>query len=204
MNLTLSSPVQLILTAAIVSSAVAVLRPDPVDLPSSDLAQSKRGKPRQAGTPNPVDQAELEWKRAAVPEPSVPNASPMSVTDVPPLPTGSVPAADAAGTPPLPPPAEPAQPDITYLGRMVKDGKVQIFLASRGQPFVLRQGEALDGTWLVQSISERDVTLRHAGSGETRLIPTGNANPLHRPEAQSTQIGPHFLATSAPQHQVEN
>jgi hypothetical protein len=205
MNLTLSVPMQLILTAAIVASAVALLRPDPAELPSTDLAHDKPDAGRQAAARSPVQQGERPWKRATVAQATVVKRSPPSDSEVPPLPSGAASTADTAGMPPLPPPPEePSHPDVVYLGRMIKDGKTQIFLASRGQPFVLRQGDMLDGTWVVQSISDHDVTLRHVGNGEIRLIATGDATAPHHAGAMPAQIGPRFLATNAPQHQVAN
>ena len=98
--------------------------------------------------------------------------------------------------PSLPPlPAALAQPDVVYLGRMVKDGKVQVFFASNGDAVVLSAGEVLNGNWRIQAISTTDVTLRHLHTGETRLIAMGStANP--RPgDVAPVQVGQHFLAS---------
>ncbi|WP_213766678.1 hypothetical protein [Caballeronia sp. dw_19] len=120
---------------------------------------------------------------------------------MPPLP-GAGSTAVTGSTPPLPPlPDAMTQPDVVYLGRMIKDGKVQVFFASNGDPVVLSIGEVLNGIWRIQAITPTDVALHHLQTGETRLIATGGSAETHPIGAAPTQVGHRFLASPTKQRQ---
>jgi hypothetical protein len=102
----------------------------------------------------------------------------------------------------LPPlPAALKQPDVVYLGRMIKDGKVQVFFASTDGPVVLSTGDVLDGIWQVQAISTTDVALHHLHTGETRLIAMGGGADPRPIGVTPTQVGHRFLASQPKQRQ---
>ncbi|MFL9867545.1 hypothetical protein PQR67_25500 [Paraburkholderia fungorum] len=101
--------------------------------------------------------------------------------------------------PPLP--AALVQPDVVYLGRMIKDGKVQVFFASSGDPVVLGTGDVLNGRWRIQAISTTAVTLHHLQTGETRQVAMGGSADPHPGSVATVQIGQRFLASQPIQQQ---
>lgn len=205
MNLTTSPPVQLVLTATIVGSAVVMLRPDPVERPVLPSVKSESHRALEHTVPSPGHESDPPWKRGELPEPAQPkNASPETMT-APPLPTQVGVASDAEAAPPLPPPPSgQAQQDIVYLGRMIKDDKVQVFLATHGEPFAVSQGDVLNSSWLVQSVSPASVTLRHLQSGKILVIATEHSPVPDSTDVKAVQIGPRFLASDPTQHQPKN
>ncbi|MGA7817960.1 hypothetical protein [Caballeronia sp.] len=139
-----------------------------------------------------------------LPDPVTPKAAVQQASGMPPLPPTGV-ALEANATPPLPPlPAALMQPDVVYLGRMIKDGKVQVFFASNGDPVVLSAGDVLNGSWRVQAISTTDVTLHHVQTGETRLIAMGGGADPRPTGAAPTQVGQRFLASGPKQQQQKD
>ncbi|CAG4902084.1 hypothetical protein [Paraburkholderia gardini] len=195
MKLTVSTPVQWLLVAAMVSAVALLLRPEPVGLSLPAPARPSSRAARQITAKEIVHPDDRPWRRPVLPESVEQQAVVGQASALPPLPPPGAPP-DTNPLPPLPPlPAALAQPDVVYLGRMIKDGKVQVFFASSGDAVVVSAGEVLNGNWRVQAISTTDVTLRHLRTGETRLIAMGStANP--RPgDVAPVQVGQRFLAS---------
>jgi hypothetical protein len=201
MKFAVSVPVQLMLAATIVTSIVSMLIPESVEHPihvrsaaaSKSTPHSPAGDTRASG--------ERPWVRPMLPDVIVAKSANPTLTGTPPLPPSDA-KLEHGPTPPLPPiPTAPTPPDVTYLGRMIKDEKVQVFLASNGgNPVVLHEGEVFDSNWRVESISPTNVALQNLQSGENRLIAMGgNTEPGTRGIA-SVQIGQRFLA-SGPLHE---
>jgi hypothetical protein len=206
MRLTLSTSVLCLLVATAVCSVVLLLRPEPVELVLPVLvAKSPSTEPRIA-TSAKVRQEDRPWGRPLLPEPAASAVSApagQTPSGLPPLPLQST-ESNTGPIPPLPPlPAAMAQPDVVYLGRMVKDGKVQVFFASNGEPVVLSTGDILNGTWRIQAISTTDVTLHHLQTGETRLIATGGSAAPRPSGIAPAQVGQRFLASQPIQQPLE-
>jgi hypothetical protein len=201
MRLTVSTPVQLVAMTTVVGSVVLLLRPEPIELLLPPVARTSSVAGRGAAAPTIADRDERPWGRPVLPDPVTPKPPNQQASGMPPLPGAGV-TPDTDSTPPLPPlPTELKQPDVVYLGRMIRNGKVQVFFASNGDPVVLSAGEVLNGTWRVQDISTTNVTLHHLHSGETRLIPTGGSADPRPIGAASTQVGHRFLASPTKQRQ---
>ncbi|MFL9984054.1 hypothetical protein [Paraburkholderia sediminicola] len=201
MKLTVSTPVQSVLVATIVGSVIVVLRPEPVELPLPAVARTSGAIGQQIASPKIVHQEGLPWSRPLLPEPVASKAVVPSGSEMPPLPPSRF-KPDANPTPPLPPiPAALMQPDVVYLGRMIRDGKVQVFFASSGDPVVLSAGDVFNGSWRVQTISTTEVTLRHLQTGETRQVAMGGSTDPHRSSVTTVQIGQRFLASQPVQQQ---
>lgn len=201
MRLTVSTPVQSVLVVTIVGSAVLLLRPEPVELPPSIVARTSAATGPQIAAPKVARQEDRPWSRPLLPEPVAPKAVALQSSGMPPLPpAGFMP--DANSTPPLPPiPATLIHPDVVYLGRMIKDGKAQVFFASSGDPVVLSAGGVLNGSWRVQAISATEVTLHHLQTGETRQVAMGGSAGPHPGNVAPVQIGQRFLASQPIQQQ---
>lgn len=197
--MTISPSVQLVLVATVVGAIALLLRAEPVESPLPFPAPTPATQTPAARVAYVEDKP---WARPRLPGP--PTASARAASSTPPLPAPHAKAdADANVTPPLPPlPVTPNQPDVVYLGRIVKDGIVQVFFASNGDPAVLRTGEVLNGTWRVQSISTESVTLRHLQTNETRLIATGGNAPPRPGGVAAGQVGQNFIASHPLQQQL--
>jgi len=179
MKLIVSRPVQLMLAVTLVSTFVFQLQPDTTKFPI--LTEQADNAPLGTRIPMPLraEHPDVPWLRPQLSEPAAtqaPIAGPAQPDDLPPLP----PAGTLAGSDTLPPlphassASHAAGSDIAYLGRMIQDGKTQVFLtAGSGEPAVLSVGDLLDGSWLIQSISSTNVTLRRMDSGETRMVEMG-------------------------------
>jgi hypothetical protein len=197
MKLTVSAPVQLVLVTTVVGSIVLLLRPESVELPLPPPSTSGR----ETAASKISDRDDRPWSRAVLSDPVAPKPTAQRASGTPPLP-GAGDKAVAGSTPPLPPlPDAVRQPDVVYLGRMIRDGKVQVFFASNGDPVVLSVGEVLNGIWRIQEITSTDVTLHHLQTGETRLIATGGSADTHPIGAAPTQVGQRFLASQPKQRQ---
>lgn len=201
MKLTVSAPVQLVLMTTVVGSIVLLLRPESVELPLPPLARTSTTAGREAAASKTSDLDDRPWSRPVQPDPVAPKPNAQQASGTPPLPGAGV-AADGGSTPPLPPlPDAVRQSDVVYLGRMIKDGKVQVFFASNGDPVVLSAGEVLNGIWRIQEITPTDVTLHHLQTGETRLIATSGSADMHPIGVAPTQVGQRFLASQPKQRQ---
>lgn len=71
---------------------------------------------------------------------------------VPPPPPKPVP------PPPPPPPSAPPLP-FSFLGKMVDDGHMTVYLSKDGRNYVVKAGETIDGMYQVEEIGPRMMTL---------------------------------------------
>ncbi|WP_322026521.1 hypothetical protein [Burkholderia sp. BCC1977] len=206
MKLTVSTPMQLVLAATLVGSVVSLLQPDPAELPVLTEPTDNASAGSQATALVRADQPDVPWQRPRLPDPAETANAPASnaASGPPPLPP-----ADSLSNPDNPPPLPSAEPprstarDIVYLGRMIRDGKTQVFLASNGkEPIVLGRGGVLDGNWTIQSISSTNVTLRHVHTGEARSIAMGSGTGSRQTDEAPTQLGQGFLAGNPADVQV--
>lgn len=70
----------------------------------------------------------------------------------PPPPPVSVAPAPAPTAPPLP---------FTYIGRMVDEGVVVVFLSGNGRQYTVKAGDVLDNTYRVETIGDNDAVLTY-------------------------------------------
>lgn len=205
MKLSISPPIQLAIAAAITCSAVVMLYPEPVEHPVLGSAPKESVHATRLSGLNPDPQGDQPWKRSELPIPTAGEAPSSEAAVLPPLPPQTNTTADADRPPPLPTShSEPAQHDVVYLGRMIKDDKTQVFLAIQGEPHVVSQGEVLNGSWLVQSVSSSNVTLRHVESGKIHVIAMGDGTVSHATDVKAVQIGPRYLASGPVRNQENN
>lgn len=86
--------------------------------------------------------------------------------------------------PPPPPvvvvPVEPPKPvapipTFTYLGRMTRDDRVYVFLGHAEEVDVVAIGEAIDGNWRVEGLTDTGISLRYLPLDEVlQLAMSGN------------------------------
>lgn len=85
--------------------------------------------------------------------------------------------------PPPPPPAPPIifapieppkpvvpNPAFTYLGRMMRDDKVYVFLGRGEDVDMVAIGDAVDGSWRVEGVSDTSVELLYLPLNEVRQL----------------------------------
>lgn len=72
--------------------------------------------------------------------------------------------------PPVPPPPPPP-PEMSYrfAGRLMQDGKVQIFVSKGDVPVVAKVGDLLDG-YLIEAIAANSINLVHPPTGHRQSI----------------------------------
>lgn len=77
--------------------------------------------------------------------------------------------------PPPPPPPPPQAPPLpfAYLGKLVEETRVVVFLTQGDRNHVVRAGDTLDGTWRVDEIDEHAVSLTYVPLGQQRSLAFG-------------------------------
>lgn len=61
---------------------------------------------------------------------------------------------------PPPPPSAPPLP-FAYMGKLIEDGQVTIFLTKQDRNYVVKTGDTIDGTYKVEEVSARMMTLTY-------------------------------------------
>ena len=120
------------------SGMLSVAQPDPSDS-RLDLNALKRTVPRK------IKNSELLLSKSWYVPPPAPVASALPPS-------------------PPPPPSAPQLP-FTYIGRMIDGGEVILFLTGNGQQYTVRQGDVLNDSYRVDSISDKSVVLTYLPMG---------------------------------------
>lgn len=76
----------------------------------------------------------------------------------------------AAAAPSAP---EQAQLPFTYLGRLIDNGRVTVYLATEGRNLAVRKGDVIDDTWRVESIGPTTMVFRHLPEGRRQSLQIG-------------------------------
>ena len=88
---------------------------------------------------------------------------------VPPPPPSALPAV------PPPPPAPPPLP-FTYMGQLLEDGKLTVFLTRQDQNYAVQPGATLDGTYRVDSVAPQRVVFTYLPLNQQQSLAIGNVN----------------------------
>lgn len=72
--------------------------------------------------------------------------------------------------PPPPPPQAPPLP-FAYMGKLVDDGAVIVFLTKQDRNYIVRAGDTLDGTYGVESIEDERLVLNYLPLGIRQTLP---------------------------------
>jgi hypothetical protein len=59
----------------------------------------------------------------------------------------------------------------TFAGRLIHDGKLSLLLAKGDDVIAIREGDTIDGTYRVESITETQITLVYLPLGQKQTIP---------------------------------
>jgi hypothetical protein len=81
----------------------------------------------------------------------------------------------------LPPPAAPAEALVeagpvnpyTYAGRLLQEGRWQVFLSDGQQQYVVREGDRFAEGWLVTWLDQHRLVLQHAGERFEMMLENG-------------------------------
>lgn len=79
--------------------------------------------------------------------------------------------------PPAAPPGPPEPPPLpfTYLGKLVDDGRVTVYLSEGERNLAVRQGEIINGTYRVKRISPTAVTFVYIPMNKQQTLDIGRA-----------------------------
>lgn len=61
---------------------------------------------------------------------------------------------------PPPPPSAPPLP-FAYMGKLIEDGQMTVFLTKQDRNYVVKTGDTIDGTYKVDEVSARMLTLTY-------------------------------------------
>lgn len=61
---------------------------------------------------------------------------------------------------PPPPPSAPPLP-FAYMGKLIDDGQMTVFLTKQDRNYVVKTGDTIDGTYKVEEVSARMMTLTY-------------------------------------------
>jgi hypothetical protein len=67
---------------------------------------------------------------------------------------------DAPPPPPPPPPSAPPLP-FAYMGKLVDDGRIVIFLTDGDNSYAVREGDTIDQTYRVDAVTEESVSVTY-------------------------------------------
>lgn len=76
---------------------------------------------------------------------------------------------------PPPPPQAPPLP-FTYMGKMIEDGKVTVFLVRGDRNVIARAGDTIEGVYRVDSIDDRFVQFTYLPLNQTQQLAFGAAS----------------------------
>jgi len=81
-----------------------------------------------------------------------------------------------------------------FAGKLLQEGRLQIFLAKDDVVVPVREGDTLDGTYRVESIGEAQITLMYLPLKHKEAIPVSSSLPLAAvPKAQNTATAAQLL-----------
>lgn len=76
--------------------------------------------------------------------------------------------------PPPPPPEKPRAPRLPfkYLGRLVEDGSIRVFLSDQDRHLIVKSGEVVNGSYKVEKISDGQIVFVYLPLKERQILPT--------------------------------
>ena len=77
--------------------------------------------------------------------------------------------------PPPPPPEKPKAPRLPfkYMGRLIEDGSVRVFLGDQDRHLIVKSGEVVNGIYKVEKINEGQIVFVYLPLKERQILPTG-------------------------------
>lgn len=77
--------------------------------------------------------------------------------------------------PPPPPPPKPTAPPLPFqfLGQLIEDGEVRVFINHQGRHLVVKAGDVINGTYTVEAISPSHIVFIYQPLQEHQTLTTG-------------------------------
>ena len=104
----------------------------------------------------------------------VPAEEPETVADVFSTKSWYVPPPPPKPVPP-PPPAPPPMP-YSYMGKLVEDGKVTVFLTKQNRNYAIKQGDTVDGSYRVDTVDTNRVVFTYLPLNMQQTLIIGGTN----------------------------
>lgn len=159
----LSKSLQVALCAVVTLAAIALLKPDALDLREQPTPRAPR---TASGSRTPwLRSSAGTWKPVAPAEPVAEPTPAPTAADT----THVLPARPAVRSEAPPQPTAP-DPDMRYLGRIEQDGRSAVFLGRGAIPQVVEIGQLVDPRWKVEAANATHVEMRYLPTNETRFI----------------------------------
>jgi hypothetical protein len=186
-------------------AAPAAAAPALASAPGAQLKSAPGGQPKaepppqpqpqsqsQASQPQPQQQALKLPERGGLAEPGSPLFSSQSWQPPPPK----------FVAPPPPKPVAPVAPPLPFrfVGRMLQDGHLFVFLAKGDTVITVKQGDTIDGVYRVESIGETEVALTYLPLREKQTLAVVTSLPaaLGVPGAAASPARPPAAVSSGP------
>lgn len=121
----------------------------------------------------PSERVEIELDRLAARKGVAPASDPFR-----PLTWQSVAQEEARkNAPPPPPPPPPQAPPLpfTYMGKLIEDGRIVVFLTQGDRNHIVRQGDTIDGTYRVDAVTEQSLALTYLPLKQKQELAFGGA-----------------------------
>ncbi|HSD44484.1 MAG TPA: hypothetical protein VLD36_21800 [Burkholderiales bacterium] len=79
--------------------------------------------------------------------------------------------------PPPPPPRPPQAPPLpfTYMGKLIEEGRIVVFLTQGDRNYIVRQGDTIDGTYRVDAVTEESLSLTYLPLKQKQQFDLGGA-----------------------------
>ena len=79
--------------------------------------------------------------------------------------------------PPPPPPPPPQAPPLpfTYMGKLIEEGRIAVFLTHGDRNLIVRQGDTIDGTYRVDAVTEEHLSLTYLPLKQKQDLAFGGA-----------------------------
>jgi hypothetical protein len=82
-----------------------------------------------------------------------------------------------APPPPPPPPPPPQAPPLpfAYMGKLIEDGRIVVFLTQGDRNHIVRLGDTIDGTYRVDAVTEQHLSLTYLPLKQKQELAFGGA-----------------------------
>jgi hypothetical protein len=79
--------------------------------------------------------------------------------------------------PPPPPPSRPQAPPLPfkYMGKLIEEGRIVVFLTQGDRNYIVRQGDTIDGAYRVDAVTDEGLSLTYLPLKQKQELAFGGA-----------------------------